>query len=237
MSWTQLLNSCNNYINRRVFYEKLLLYFIPIFAVMIIFFNLQQESNEDKISNNEINILKTKLNNINKSINEKPNLINILKNIEKFALKNNINILKVMRNNATLEIFFKSTNENMLAFINYCESFNSYSKVRVLNIRQDKNKDNVNDKYENNVQMILSFKTFYIKKKLINLTSSSSTFRIEKKHQLNAIVGDYVLINNKWFSKNQRLDDYKITKINQNSIELKKKNKKLILELFTNELK
>lgn len=57
-------------------------------------------------------------------------------------------------------------------------------------------------------------------------------FDTRKKHQLNCVIlGHKVFVDNGWYSLDDTIDEYKISKINQNTVELKSAKKTIVIQL------
>ena len=82
------------------------------------------------------------------------------------------------------------------------------------------------------------FKKYYIKDK--NKTEKKDKAQLVKKKskdifKLNAIVSNYILLNNKWYTLKERVGKYKIIEIKEKSVILDYKGTNLDLKLYKNE--
>lgn len=191
---------------------------IPSVLLLIGINFLNNKENVDFDAIQELNSLENKFIAMNKRMNKKTDFLKILVEIESFAKQNSVQIISIKQNKKSLHLNFQAKKENILKFVAYCEYFNSYSKIENLKI-------NSMEGVLKNIQMQLSFKQYYYKKAQIQE-------EVNKSYLLKAIIGEYVLINNSWVELNQKFNEYRVAKIDINSIELTNDEVKIRLELF-----
>lgn len=149
---------------------------------------------------------------------------NITKDTEEFSLKKKIDLLYISRKKNSIKLRAKANLKKLLELLNKVEFINNYSNVKVLNI----SKDSKSSKYF--LDLTLSFDKLFIKRKI------EEKKEIKKNSlKLNAIVGEFVLINKKWLRLREKIDIYELVKIDKDFVVLKNKNETLKLEVFKNE--
>ena len=138
-------------------------------------------------------------------MNEK--IVNVIKNIENYANENSIKIKSMSSSKKNIKIELYANKKEQIRFIKFLEDYNSFSKIKTLFIKQ---KD---------LSLELSFKKIYLKEQ-IDLENRIA--KLEEKNDINlklqAIVGEKVLINDKWLEINSIFNEYELIKINTNSV-------------------
>jgi len=190
---------------------KIEFFLFPLIVLSLLSYSFYSNKKiEDK---NEIKTL-----NIN-SIKMKDDFVNILKRIETFSNKNNINLLSINRNNGTIRINFDSTMEKRLKFLHFIETLNNFSKIETLQI------------LDNNLSVEVSFNRYY-KKDLKNLELISKNRKNKIVFNLNAIVANRAFINGKWLNIGDTINSFKIIKIENKGVILNNDDEIIQLKLY-----
>jgi len=190
--------------------EKILLLLIPI--MIIILYIIYKPTKYIKVNQN-IN---------NKKIYSQIEIINYF---EKYVKLHKIEIQSINFANKILGIKLYADINNIVKFIDYtylkykiiAYSINSNNKYIMLDIKFNLNKD-VNYKRT--------------KTKRYDLKNPFSKIRSKNKKLSKAIIGEYVLINNRWYKKGDLYKNKTIVNIYKDKIELKEDNKISILKVF-----
>jgi len=143
---------------------------------------------------------------------------------ENLLKKYNIENPNIDLNNKIITISINSKFNKILSFLNESEN-----KYKIISYNMYKN-----DKL---ISLLISFNTNQniiktisnIKYKYKNPFKKISKKRIKNSK---AIIGDFVMINSKWYKLNDKYKKYKIIKINKTSIILSNTNKTFEMELF-----
>ena len=99
-------------------------------------------------------------------------------------------------------------------------------------------------KYEANqkprVTLDIKYDPFYHDKKIVRTKNKNSTLpktrKIENQYLvLSMILNKKAFINGVWYRENQKVEQYMLDEVNQDSIVLKRKNKTIVLKLKTND--
>ena len=197
---------------------KIELFLFPLIIFAFVFFMLLDESKNDYTK-----IEDTKLLNI-QNIKMEENLVDILKNIEKFAKEKEIHLGNISNGEKSIKIEAFADIKNRIVFLSFLENYNSFSKLNSIEILDDR------------LLVQIDFNKLY-KKDKIDISHKLSSFSIKEKvdYKLHAIVGDKVFINNKWFKLEDKIDTLKVFKIKKDSVVLKNNYKTLVLKLYKNE--
>ncbi|WP_421716535.1 hypothetical protein [Arcobacter arenosus] len=153
-------------------------------------------------------------------IQMKVKLIDVLKDIENFAFKNEIYLNKITKGDSSLDFIANSDLKKRLSLLIYLEKYNSFSKIKSFQMSDE------------NLKVSIDFKKFY-KKEEIDLIKELEKFKEKKKqvYNLKAIIGQKAFINNKWFSLNDKIERFEIKKINKTNVLMENKFKKISLNL------
>lgn len=195
---------------------KIELFIFPFLLFFLFFFLYEEENSFEAPSLKATFNKKTQIN--FKSVD-------IIKDIEEYMHKEKIKLIKLsnIKNRIDLEASAHSTKQ--IKLLNFIENYNAYSKITSLKI-EDKN-----------IKIIISFDKKYIKRtnKKVNekLKLLEEYVDYAKKFKLNAIIADSVLINNKWFKIEDKIDDnFKLIKIRKEGVSLKSKETIVNLRLY-----
>jgi hypothetical protein len=153
-------------------------------------------------------------------IQMKVKLIDVLKDIENFAFKNEIYLNKITKGDSSLDFIANSDLKKRLSLLIYLEKYNSFSKIKSFQMSDE------------NLKVSIDFKKFY-KIEEIDLIKELEKFKEKKKqvYNLKAIIGQKAFINNKWFSLNDKIERFEIKKINKTNVLMENKFKKISLNL------
>lgn len=206
----------NNFENLK-FFQKVELYIIVIIFFIIgmfIYDNYIHEKNmtskpNNNFSENKIKLLKSKM--IKKEKNQ------IIKELDEIAIKYGIDILNSTYNRSTIDFVFNAKLKDSINFLGYINihfeliSFDISQKNKIISTRvklEIKRYFNPNLEYKSFDSIVNPFK--YNKAKLK-----------EKNLNLNAIIGNNVLINSKIYTLFDIVNNHKIIEIKQNNISIK----------------
>ena len=214
------------YFNKLSKREKILSFLlIPLILFFIyIEFDKYVLSVSKKNIDNKIKILK-KINSQSQK-QTKLNQLDIVQFIEQIASKFNIKIINLDINR---KIFTIDGFGNYLNVINFISNLEQNMKIVTLSLSRNNKK----------IQFNISLKSRKIKNKsnIIVLNNLPNPFYKKKKHTisnkliLSAIIGNNICINNKWYTKNDKIGKYKIVDINKYSVKLKYKKQNILLKL------
>lgn len=144
------------------------------------------------------------------------NYIKIIKDFTEYFNTYNINLKEIKQVDKAIELSFFTQFSQLIKIIYYLETYNNFSYIVQLVFLNENNEFLINLK--------VVFKDFYLKNKELNLKE------LPKKHKslsfkIEAIVMNYVLIENSWYTIGDNINSYKIIRISNDFIELKKDNK------------
>ena len=193
----------------------LLLYFVYYLCSIYIKDDLQMKSNInfDEYSKKEFN----------------ESFLDFSSNLQDYALKNQIVIFNITNNKKVLFIKAKAKIGDIERFITTIETLNNFTNITFFTLNKQ---DNENYLFEVNVDL----NKFYIKKlqkQIIKEIKPKIQTNNEKpiEYKISGIISDYAFINDTWVKKDEKIDDFKLTKIERNYIVLENENRKIKLEL------
>ena len=193
--------------------EKILLLLIPI---MIIFLYMVYK--------------RTKYTNVYQKINNKKvySQIKIINYFDKYAKSHKIEIQSINFTNKILDIKLNANINSIVKFVD-----DTYIKYKIIayTIKSDNKHITLDIKY--NLNEDLYYKRS--KTKRYDLKNPFSKIKSKNKKLSKAIIGQYVLINNKWYKKGDIYKNKTIVNIYKDKIELKEDNKISILKVFDEE--
>lgn len=150
---------------------------------------------------------------------------------EEYSQKNNIFIHSINKEKNGIKIKANGTQNSIVNLINNIENSNNFTKITLLNL----NKKNNSDEYLFDLDVDLS--RFFIKefKKIEAISENQKNLFFNNiknnDYKLTAIIQDYAFINEIWVKKDEKIDDFKLVKIDRNYILLENKAQKIKLEL------
>lgn len=206
-----LENFENKFLNIN-YKTKLQLYLLPILLFALLY-QYKEIFKEEKI-----------IPNIKEDKKEyKETFLELFSKIEKLSKINNVEIRSIKKSKKEINIVFNSSMKNFSKFIFSLENLNSFTSIkRVKNEKVDKT-------YL--FEVVLSVEKFYLK----NLEKIEFKEEKEISFSLNAIIGSYVIIDNKMLKIGDNLDGFKVIQIENKSVYLKNKEEILKLELKNEE--
>lgn len=206
-----LENFENKFLNIN-YKTKLQLYILPL-LLFVLFYQYKEVFKEEKI-----------IHSVKENKKEfKESFLELFSKIEILSKNYHIEILSIKKNKKEIHILFNSSIKNFSKFIFSLENLNSFTSIKkVKNEKSDKS-------YL--FEVILSVEEFYLK----NLEKIKFEEEKEKDFSLNAIIGSYVVIDDKMLKIGDKLDDFKVIQIENKNVYLKKKEEILKLELKNEE--
>jgi len=179
-----------------------------------------QDINFDKNKNikDSINKLKVK--------KEKIDNINIIKYMDKQSEKFNIKVLDIKFNNKKINLKAIGKYKDILNFIIYIEN-----NIQIKQLSLIKNDNNIALQFEGKVINIQEHENIKYNNTLANPFISMKNKKINNSLNLTAIFGNEICINEKWYTVGQKVNKYKIIRIESDYVELSSKNKKTIVRI------
>lgn len=220
-----MLNYLNNKFTSSSTKTKIELYLLPLLLLyfMYLIFSYTTKDSVDikaKIKIDEYSNLEFK-----------DSFLDLFSNIQDYASKNQIVIISISNNKKIVLIKAKANLENIKKFILKIENLNSFTNIKFFTL----NKQNL-ENYSFELQIDLN--KFYIKKivkqtESVDVKVNNKSVNIEKnfKYKINGIISDYAFINDTWLKKDEKIDDFVLTKIERNFVILENENSKIVLEL------
>lgn len=196
---------------------KIELFLLPLLMVLFLIYILHENNDMQKFHTN-VDVLEIDDIQMNESF------VNILKNIESFAKENSIHLENISNSSTSIKIEANSNPKNRIVFLYFLENYNSFSKLKSLEIVDDK------------LLVEIIFNKFY-KKDRVDLSDSLNFFEEEANliYRLEAIVGEKVFINGSWFKVDDKIGALKVYEVNSKSVVLKNSYKTVVLRLYKNE--
>ena len=200
---------------------KIELYLLPLIFLYLLFY-----INTELLKTSSV---ETKAQLFEQNMEFKGNFLDLFFEIENYASKHEITIISLTNKEKIVFIKAKANLMNIESFIEKLENMNNFSNIKSLNIHKEL------------FEIQLDLNNFYIKKtkeKLIFPTQKNQENQIVEKtkqikdYKLNAIVLNYVFINDIWIKKDENIDDLKLVKIGKNFVELQNKENIIKLELI-----
>ncbi|MEZ4693930.1 MAG: hypothetical protein R2837_08050 [Aliarcobacter sp.] len=159
----------------------------------------------------------------------------IFSSLEKLAKKYEILILKNEKDKNIILLKAQGKKQSILNFIKDIENLNNFTKIDFFNMNKNEEtknytfelKINLNKYYIKNLKEIEYEKKY--EKVIVTQNSQNKEFRI------NAIVDDFAFINETWIKKNEKIEDYKLIKIDRNFVVLSNESNEIKLELLNEE--
>lgn len=236
MFWMRTLNYTNNYLKQLSLFEKVLIYAFPliVFLATIVLMDFTQPK-EIKVQS-QIVQLKEQIKQL-EAYEAKPTMFAIvLDDLENYALDKKLSLNSIKIFDRSINLTVKGELKSLVGMIDYCETYDRYSKVKSLDMGYDEQEK------LNSLNIVVSFDKAYIKPKnnpqeLHNeLQSLENVFAQKSKEiiplKLSAIVGNHVLINDQWLLQNESIKGYKVAQIEQHQVTMKKDNESMLLTLF-----
>lgn len=207
----QYLKSIENSFEFMPIRLKVELFLLPLVLLIGIYFFFFSSSKQNYITFKPIDI---------KKIIMKKELIEVLNDIEKFALENEIYLEKISKSEKSLKIEIIGSLKKSLQMFTYLENYNEFSKIRSFEFLEDK------------VFIEVDFNKFY-KKRSEDFSILLDEIKTQKQmeYKLTAIVGNRIFINDTWFKEGDSIGFFKVSKIEKQSVILKNRYKTVELNL------
>jgi hypothetical protein len=232
----RVLNYTNNYLKQLSLFERVLVYMFPLVIFSSSFLLMDfSEIKQNKVQS-QIVQLKEKIEVLEKQGSKPTMFAIVLDDFEQYAIDKKLLVDSIQIFDRSIDLKVKGHLNNLVSLIDYCETYDNYSKVKSLKMSYHE-KERLNS-----LNIVISFDKAYIKineneqalqeelQSLENVFVKAQVF--DAVMQLNAIVGNYVLINDQWLSKEETFQGYTIASISPKHITMTKDNKKVLLELF-----
>lgn len=217
----QLLNHLEDSFEKSSLKVKIELFLFPLILAFLLFYILK--NNEDNYTGTTFsgNIF------IQKKQMEK-SYIELIKDIENYLSKNQIELINISNFNEKIQMELSSHLVKSLKFLNFIENYNNFSKIESIKIENTK------------VYLNLNFQQSYVKKENKNIEEQLKFLeeyeQYTKEFDLKAIVGKMVLINDKWLTLGEKVNNsFTLLKINKDSVILEKEKIEFELRLYKNE--
>ena len=189
--------------------EKILLYIIPLMVIALYF--IYKPNQQIPSINNDYTKAQTQL--------------DIIKYFENLFNKNRLKLHSIVFTNNTINLKLTSSINNIVKFINQ-----SNTKYEIISYKINQN----NKKIDLDILFDIN-KIIHIKNKQISKYDLKNPFiKISKKNKKlsKAIIGQYVLIDNKWYKKGDKYNNKIISNIYRDKIEFNDKNNISVLKVF-----
>lgn len=225
-----MLNYFNNNFLKSSKKTKIELYILPLLiCVFLYLFFLEKGKNEDVEISSKLNYEEF----YNKKFES--SFLEFFSSLEKLAKKYEILILKNEKDKNIILLKAQGKKQSILNFIKDIENLNNFTKIDFFNMNKNEEtknytfelKINLNKYYIKNLKEIEYEKKY--EKVIVTQNSQNKEFRI------NAIVDDFAFINETWIKKNEKIEDYKLIKIDRNFVVLSNESNEIRLELLNEE--
>ncbi|KAB7887431.1 hypothetical protein [Poseidonibacter ostreae] len=205
---------------------KIQLFILPLLCIYFYFYFFDYKKDS----------LVFKSTNLNSLISKKfrGSYLELNKDIETFCLSKKININAIDYNKNNLLIKGRTSLDKINKLIVKIEYINNFSKITSLNLEKTA-KHNLY-----NFEINSEFKKYYIKEKIQKVEKKvEEKLKVAKQNldnfHLKAIISNHILLNNKWYTKNDFIGKYKVLKIEKNLVVLNYKQKNIKIRLNKNE--
>lgn len=225
-----MLNYFNNNFLKSSKKTKIELYVLPLLIYLLLYlFLLEKDKNKDVEISSKLNYEEF----YNKKFES--SFLELFSSLEKLAKKYEISILKNEKNENIILLKAVGNKQSIFDFIKDIENLNNFTKIDFLNMNKNEEtkiytfelKINLNKYYIKNLKNIEYEKNH--EKVIVTQNSQNKEFKI------NAIVDDYAFINETWIKKNEKIENYKLIKINRDFVVLSNELNEIKLELLNEE--
>lgn len=215
----QILNLLENSFEKAATRVKLELFLFPLIIIASLIYFLEQT----KVGESEKNLFSSNIFIQKKSMNK--SLIEVIKDIETYLEKNSIQLIDISNIDEKIQLQVNASTLLNLKLLDYIEHYNNFSSIKTLKLTDD------------SLHVIISFDKSFIKtsnkESKLELAYLEKHIIASKKYTLKAIVGNEVLINEKWISLGEKVNkDFKVEKINRNSVVIKSETIQIELRLY-----
>lgn len=225
-----MLNYFNNNFLKSSKKTKIELYVLPLLIYLLLYvFLLEKGKNKDVEISSKLNYEEF----YNKKFES--SFLELFSSLEKLAKKYEISILKNEKNENIILLKAVGNKQSIFDFIKDIENLNNFTKIDFLNMNKNEEtkiytfelKINLNKYYIKNLKNI-EYKKNHEK---VFVTQNNQN----KEFKINAIVDDYAFINETWIKKNEKIENYKLIKINRDFVVLSNELNEIKLELLNEE--
>ncbi|RXI34185.1 hypothetical protein CP986_09870 [Arcobacter aquimarinus] len=161
--------------------------------------------------------------------------LELFSSLEKLAKKYEILILKNEKDKNIILLKAQGKKQSILNFIKDIENLNNFTKIDFFNM--NKNEETKNYIFELKINLnkyyIKNLKEIEYEKKYEKVIATQNSQN--KEFRINAIVDDFAFINETWIKKNEKIEDYKLIKIDRNFVVLSNESNEIKLELLNEE--
>jgi hypothetical protein len=222
-----MLNYLNNNFVESSKRTKIELYLLPLLVFLSIYlFFIEKEINQDIKISSKLSFEDFKHKKFQDSF------LDFFSSLEKLAKKYEIIIVKNEKSENIILLKATGNKESILNFIKAIENLNNFTKIDSFTLNKN---DEIKD-YTFDLRINLS--KYYIKNlkevkyEIKNKEKPIITQKIENtEFKINAIVANYVFINEKWLEKDEKIGNYKLIKIEKDFVVLSDELKEIKLEL------
>lgn len=220
-----MLNYLNNKFSSSSLKTKIELYLLPLLLLYLIYFVFSYTAKDSVDIKAKIKI------DDYSNLEFKDSFLDLFSNIQDYASKNQIVIFNISNNKKIVSIKAKANLENIKKFLGKIENLNNFTNIKFFIL-------NKQDLENYSFELQIDLNKFYIKK-IVKQTEpadvkvNNQLVNKEKtlKYKINGIISDYAFINDTWLKKNEKINDFVLTKIERNFVVLENENSKIILEL------
>lgn len=220
-----MLNYLNNKFSSSSLKTKIELYLLPLLLLYLIYFIFSYTAKDSVDIKAKIKI------DDYSNLEFKDSFLDLFSNIQDYASKNQIVIFNISNNKKIVSIKAKANLENIKKFLGKIENLNNFTNIKFFIL-------NKQDLENYSFELQIDLNKFYIKK-IVKQTEpadvkvNNQLVNKEKtlKYKINGIISDYAFINDTWLKKNEKINDFVLTKIERNFVVLENENSKIILEL------
>ncbi|CAM3547460.1 hypothetical protein [Arcobacter aquimarinus] len=225
-----MLNYFNNNFLKSNKKTKIELYILPLLiCVFLYLFFLEKGKNEDVEISSKLNYEEF----YNKKFES--SFLELFSSLEKLAKKYEILILKNEKDKNIILLKAQGKKQSILNFIKDIENLNNFTKIDFFNM--NKNEETKNYIFELKINLnkyyIKNLKEIEYEKKYEKVIATQNSQN--KEFRINAIVDDFAFINETWIKKNEKIEDYKLIKIDRNFVVLSNESNEIKLELLNEE--
>lgn len=192
MNLVQLLNSFESKLNTLSIFEKVQVYLLPILLGIFVVYNFVDIKKESAIQT--VTVLTKNSVEYNQ----------FLKDLEQFAQEHSLVVLNIKQNGIKSNLNVEGNFSDLLAFILFCESYQSVNAVNSLKLSLNQDKLTLLIDFEFSVNKLTPKNYENIQTKLLTILSPFKQQKgtlAEESFAMHAIVNNEVLINNTWLKK------------------------------------
>lgn len=213
----QILKYLENRFINSSFKVKVELYLLVLIVFILVFYNIPivHDNKNKNFRNNHYEI---------KEFNS--SLLDINKRVEEYCLIKKIDIYSMANEKKEILILSSLPLSKVNSFILFLENINEYSNIKTLFLE----KRNKGRRYT--LEIKISFEEYFFKTLIKDDITKKSKI---KKFKLKAIIDKNALINNKWLKVGEKINDYELINISNDSVSLSYDDKRIKLKVFKND--